>query len=308
MSDALTDVPDASDMAATAAAPAAPLSFGAALAAAREAMGVSASEIAGRLRLHPRQIAALEAEQLDALPAATFVRGFIRNYAKELRLDPLPLLASFDARVGPAAQIRAIGQGPSKIVQAAERERISRQLVILGGIGLLIVLGAIGWLASQRPATPPTPAPPMAPAQQGPATPTPAAGAPAAPGTSASAVDAPSDAATVVPPLATAPEAAATPRAEPTDGARPAAVPTPGGPLLRITTGERPSWIEVVQPADGRVVFSGLTDANAERRLLVVPPVRVTVGNASSVKLEYRGKPIDLGPSVRDDVARLTLE
>jgi cytoskeleton protein RodZ len=271
-------------------------------------MGVSASEIAGRLRLHPRQIAALEAEQLDALPAATFVRGFIRNYAKELRLDPLPLLASFDARIGPATQVRAIGQGPSKIVQAAERERISRQLVILGGIGLLIVLGAIGWLASQRPATPPTPAPAMAPAQQSPATPAPAAGAPAAPGTGAPAVDAPADAATVVPPLATAPEAAAAPRAEPTDGARPAAAPTPGGPLLRITTGERPSWIEVVQPADGRVVYSGLTDANAERRLLVVPPVRVTVGNASSVKLEYRGKPIDLGPSVRDDVARLTLE
>lgn len=298
--------------------PAASLSFGAALAAARGALGASVADMAGRMRLHPRQVAALETEQLNLLPEATFVRGFIRLYAKELRLDPAPLLSSFDARVGPATTVKAIGRGPSKLVQAAERERISRQLIILGGVGLLIVLGAIGWLASRRPATAPTPAP-AAPTSAVPSTstspgssttPTVTVTGPVA--TSGASEPAAERAVGVVPPLAgvaaSAAVVAVAPRAEPTDGARPAPAAGPGSPLLRITTGERSSWIEVVQQADGRVVFSGLTEANGERRLLVVPPVRVTVGNATSAKLEYRGKPVDLGPAVRDDVARLTLE
>jgi len=32
------------------------------------------------------------------------------------------------------------------------------------------------------------------------------------------------------------------------------------------------------------------------------------VGNASGVELSYRGKPVDLAPHTRSDVARLTLE
>jgi cytoskeleton protein RodZ len=208
--------------------------------------------------------------------------------------------------------VRGIGQGPSRIVQAAERERISRQLVILGGLGLLIVLGAIGWLASQRPATAPTPPPPAPvapaamPAPAATATvsdqPAPTAGTPAAPdGTAAS----PSGAAAVAPTV----ESATAPRAEPTDAARAAPVAAAGGPTLRLTVGERPSWVEVIQQVDGRVVYSGLVEPNAERRVLVVPPVRVTIGNASVVKLEYRGKPVELAPHVRgEDVARLTLD
>jgi cytoskeleton protein RodZ len=304
--DGLND--DHAEAAAAAAPP--PLSFGAALAAAREAIGVSVGDMAGRMRLHPRQIAALEAEQISVLPEATFVRGFIRNYAKEVRLDPAPLLASFNARVGPGAPVRGIGQGPSRIVQAAERERMSRQLVILGGVGLLILLGAIGWLASQRPATAPTPPPaaPVAPA----AAPTPAAAVsdqPAAmPGASAAsdgATSSPGSTAAVAPTV----EAAAAPRPEPTDAARAAPVAAAGGPTLRVNVGERPSWVEVIQQVDGRVVYSGLVEPNAERRVLVVPPVRVTIGNASVVKLEYRGKPVELAPHVRgEDVARLTLD
>jgi cytoskeleton protein RodZ len=307
--DAGDNMTDGQPDAPAAAKPAAPLSFGVALAAAREAIGVSVGDMAGRLRLHPRQIAALEAEQINVLPEATFVRGFIRNYAKEVRLDPAPLLASFDARVGPATPMRAIGQGPSKIVQAAERERMSRQLVILGGVGLLIVLGAIGWLASQRPATAPTP-PPPAPVAPAPVPAAPAAavadqavtsGTPAAPDGATT----PSAGAAAAP----APEATAAARPEPTDGARPAPAGTPGSPMLRLNVGERPSWMEVIQQVDGRVVYSGLVEPNAERRVLVVPPVRVTIGNASVVKLEYRGKPVELTPHVRaEDVARLTLD
>ncbi len=61
---------------------------GAALAAAREALNLSVAEVARQLKLSVSQIEALEAGAYEKLPGPVFVRGFIRNYARLLRLDP----------------------------------------------------------------------------------------------------------------------------------------------------------------------------------------------------------------------------
>lgn len=276
---------------------AAPASFGPTLLAARQALGLSTTEVAARLRLHPRQIAALESEQLAALPERTFVRGFIRNYAKEVGLDPAPLLQAFDAQHGARAPTPAAAgsASPARLVQGAERERLSRQLVIAGVLVALVVLGGIGWLASQRPSAPAT-VPLPAPKQEAPPAPT---------GQAAPAVT-PALEPVAVPAAAPAPTAAS-PAPAAAEGSR---APAPAGSLLlRFAVGERPSWIEVVQQADGKVVYSGLNDAGSERRVLAVPPVRVAVGNASTVTLEFRGQSVDLAPHTRsDDLARLTLQ
>jgi len=250
------------------AAPAA--GFGRALAQARTARGLGLAEVAARLRLHPRQVTALEEERFDALPEAPFVRGFVRNYAKELHLDPGPLLAALE-RAAPARELKA--PPASAVTQADARrlsiERGSRSAVIGGGLGLLVVLGVIGWFAAQRPALP----------------------APEAP--QAARTDSP-------PPVATepAPAAAVAPAGEVAVAA-----------LLRLTVGERPSWVEITQ-ADGRVVLSGLQEPGTDRRLgAAQPPLSVVIGNASSVTLEYRGRRIDLAAHTRaNDLARLTLE
>ena len=52
--------------------------------------------------------------------------------------------------------------------------------------------------------------------------------------------------------------------------------------MLRLTVGERPSWVEVIQQVDGRVVYSGLIEPNAERRVAVVPP-----GERKQVSVEH---------------------
>lgn len=69
------------------------------LAAAREAKGMATAEVAAKLRLGVRQIEALEADAYEQLPGEVFVRGFIRNYAKLLDLDPDALLPSQDVVV-----------------------------------------------------------------------------------------------------------------------------------------------------------------------------------------------------------------
>ena len=61
-------------------------SLGQALAAERERQGLSRSDAAQRLHMSAWQIEALETGDYQRLPKGTFLRGFVRNYAKVLGL------------------------------------------------------------------------------------------------------------------------------------------------------------------------------------------------------------------------------
>ena len=69
---------------------------GAQLAAQREAMGLSVEQIADQLKLAPRQVVALEAGDYASLPNMAVVRGFVRAYAKVVKLDATPLVAMIE--------------------------------------------------------------------------------------------------------------------------------------------------------------------------------------------------------------------
>lgn len=73
---------------------------GAQLKAQREALGLSVDQIADQLKLAPRQVVALEAGDYAALPNMAVTRGFVRAYAKVLKLDAAPLVAMIE--VNPA--------------------------------------------------------------------------------------------------------------------------------------------------------------------------------------------------------------
>ena len=62
------------------------------LAAQREAMGWTVEQVADQLKLAVRQVVALEAGDYASLPGPAVVRGFVRAYAKIVKLDPLPLV------------------------------------------------------------------------------------------------------------------------------------------------------------------------------------------------------------------------
>lgn len=71
-------------------------------AARREELRWSLEEAATRLKLTPRQVIALEANDFASLPGMSSVRGFIRSYAKALGLDPEPLLEMVAREPNPA--------------------------------------------------------------------------------------------------------------------------------------------------------------------------------------------------------------
>jgi cytoskeleton protein RodZ len=63
------------------------------LAAQREAMGWTVEQVADQLKLAVRQVVALEAGDYAALPSPAVTRGFVRAYAKLVKIDPAPLVA-----------------------------------------------------------------------------------------------------------------------------------------------------------------------------------------------------------------------
>ena len=54
----------------------------------RESQGVEIADIAARTKISMTYLTALEEEQFDALPAFVYLRGFVQEVAKYLRLDP----------------------------------------------------------------------------------------------------------------------------------------------------------------------------------------------------------------------------
>jgi cytoskeleton protein RodZ len=69
---------------------------------------------------------------------------------------------------------------------------------------------------------------------------------------------------------------------------------------------EAQAWLEV-RDGSGRSLVSSLNPAGSERAVRGQPPFQLVIGNAAHVKLTYDGKPVDLAPHIRGDVARLTL-
>jgi cytoskeleton protein RodZ len=299
-----------------------PLTFGRRLAAERERQGLSVDEIASRLRLHPRQVQAIENEALPALPSPV-LRGFVRNYAKELRLDPESLMAELSARLGPrpdaAVRAEAGGGGAPRLNASA---LVSRPVVVGSALAALIALAVLGWLTTRVDRRGDTAATsPAKPAIQSPASsaPVPAADpgkeggrqVTSTPGTTAQpAAGAPPETAGTPTTSSTAPQASApgavatSPQsAAPGSGTAPS---TASFETVRLTFREQ-SWVEVTQ-GDGRILLSQINAAGSEQRVEGKAPLRLVIGNASGVSIDYRGKAVDLKPVTSpDNVARITL-
>lgn len=159
-------------------------SVGGQLRAAREAQGLSVGDIAERTRIPSRHIAAIESDDHQGLPAATYSSGFVKTYARLLGLDGQILAQQFRAELSHSTP-RATYQ---EVYQPADPARTpSRGIVWVSLLAAaVLVLGFLYWrgmrsedpvaIASAPPAAAPAPA--SAPVQAQPAA---APAAPAAP-------------------------------------------------------------------------------------------------------------------------------
>ncbi|MDB5813468.1 MAG: helix-turn-helix protein [Rhodocyclales bacterium] len=121
--------------------PVAPITAWQMLREAREARGLSVVEVAQHLKLTPRQVEAMEAGDLAHLPGPAFARGFVRNYARFLHLDPTHFNAALDVvrEVPPPFDTLPLGQMPGPASW-----RFS-SLPALGIAAALLALAVAGW-------------------------------------------------------------------------------------------------------------------------------------------------------------------
>lgn len=273
----------------------------------REAQGLSIPEVAHALKLNPRQIEALEAGRFDLLPGFAFTRGFLRNYARLLKIDPAPLLAQLEpqgstANVELAPSSNAQGEMPE-----VGRGRFRRS-VIPGILAALALLGVVvaGWYydtlrsrpAEELAASLPVPAetvPSESPSIGNTVTPVPIGTVAAAPADAAAAPQAAPIAAQPAPPGTTpVPVAVEAPKAS-------------DGMDRLVFDFAQDAWVEI-KDGNGKIIFSRLGKAGSREQVEARAPLSLVVGNARYVKFERNGVPVELGSSTKVPVARLKLE
>jgi cytoskeleton protein RodZ len=292
------------------------LGVGAALAEARKALGLSHHDVAQQLKFMPRQLEALEAERFESLPGPTIARGMVRTYARFLKLDADPLLERMAGRVevpDPTPQLSARFSQP---VPFSDGGRRSTFFYLALSAGVLALAGGVlyEWRHERPIAAFVTPPRPPAPATQTAslAAPVPAPEPAAKPAAKPEIAGEP--AAKKAEPAAKAGEPAAK-KAEP-------AARKPEGPATSVVASapksvaganrlqlrfEEEAWLEVTNGA-GKLLVSSLQPAGTERVVHCSPPCSLVVGNASSVKMSYNDREVDLQQHARADVARFILK
>ena len=317
--------------------PPAPDSPGSLLRAARERVGMSIGDVATRLRMGIRQIDALERGEYAVLPTGTFLRGFVRNYAKAVNADgeqAIRLLEHNNAEAArlkmaniivPSQEIHIRGSGSPFVMPKAK-------IAIFAGVALLLAGAAWYWWEFVRPNLAvggrpvPTAVPatatarplsaPSAPIESGPA------GDMEPPGNS-NAVKARSDIdrEPVMNPAEMAGLVAANAVAKPSAGSAITAVPSKP-PLVRPATAgagstgsvhvlgftfSGDSWVEV-SDANGRILLSRQYQAGDAGEVRGAAPLSVVIGFAKVTRMADNGKEIDLTPYTRVSVARVTVK
>jgi cytoskeleton protein RodZ len=261
------------------------------LAAAREARGLALADVAQQLKFAPRQLEALEQENFEALPGATFARGMVRSYARLLKLDPEPLVQRIAGRfeIPDSNRLAARYHQPVPFSNPARR---STFVYLAMSLGVLVLVGGVAYEWHQERTAAVKNMTTVAKAKSAPRTEQPRPAAPAVP---------------VQPVVQEKTFVAAAPAATPAVTTMGPAPSEPKiGPHRLVIRTEGEAWIEIKDSAD-RMLISSLNPPGSERVVRGRPPYSLVIGNASNVTVTYDDKPIDLAPHIRHDVARFTI-
>ena len=285
------------------AAPTDAAAAGALLRAARLAQGLHIAALAASIKVSPAKLEALEAGRNHELPDHTFARALALTVCRVLKTDATPVLALM-----PGAPSTGLGLGLGRVdggLNTPFRDRPGRadpagwvpwrHPVLWLVAGLLVAAAAFVLvpnlpLADER----------QSPVADGAAQPLmpPSGAAIVLPGAD-SAVPLPGDAASAVP---VAPAAVAAAGSTAPAASAPVAA-SPDGLTLRALEA---SWVQVVD-GSGKTVLARLVPAGETVALTATPPLRLRIGNLRGTEISYRGQPVNLPATTRDNIANITL-
>lgn len=264
--------------------------IGAVLRGAREAQGLSIQEVASHLRMMTRQITAMEEDDFTSLGQPVFARGFVRNYARLLRLDSEALLLSMHEETAAPVEIA------QELSVAMPGAWFSSGWLIAGLLVLLLFtvvpIGLYAWLSSEveevaLPPAPPLPRPPP--------------------------VGAPTAAAEIIKKTSEVPVSEVNSTPDATGVIPTSETSTVVSPVQPATKSEMHfefddnAWVEITD-GTGQILQRNVNKKGWTLALSGQPPFTLVIGNAARVRMTYNGRPLDLKPYIDDSVARLSLE
>ncbi|MGL4470702.1 MAG: RodZ domain-containing protein [Aeromonas hydrophila] len=285
---------------------------------AREQLGWTREQVASRIHLRLTLIAAIESDTYDKHTSHTFIRGYLRTYAKLVGIPEETILAAYD-KLGLTPPDNIDMQSFSR--RSRQQANDSRLKVVTWLVILVLIALSVAWwwqstarrsagdealAATEMGATSNTPSATVPPAVDvadpvvAPAT-SAAAATSVDPVASSAATTLPVDASSAVATTAVATSAAtATQPAADTAASEPAKVPQ----LKMSFTAD--CWLDV-KDAKGKTLFSGLKKANDELVLEGPEPLKFIIGAPMAVNIEYQGKSIDMSRYNNGRTARLSL-
>ena len=271
------------------------------LAEARKAQNLSPADIARQLKLSVSQVEALEAGDYRQLPGAIFVRGFIRNYARLVKLDPDELLRTAGETLPQPAPRSEKPPSPDIPFPAKQR-----RVWPIAAAALLVVVGILVayefYWTDAGPVTEPEPKTAAPQAARPAVEPAPSVA------TSRELPSVPEQAKTAMP--ASTGESEGKNRVEPpretVAQAEPERQPRRGERQVKLEF-DQECWVEI-RDRNEKIIFSQLNRPGTQQSVTGMPPFSVVLGNAHGVRLLYDDKPVDLAPHTKIDVARLILQ
>jgi len=282
------------------------------LAAQREAMGWSVEQVADQLKLAVRQVVALEAGDYASLPSPAVTRGFVRAYAKIVKLDPIPLVAQIDlGSTGPNTGSSPRRERPAsfsevKFPSHGKRSAMPLGIIAAAAVAVLAIAG-IAYKFDAFPGMHHTPA-------MSTTTPNAPLTAPAT-GTATDLQSTSVPLISVPPPSSTntggggmspagVPAAAVT-----TPVATPAvAAPAAVGANALVLVVKQDVWLQVRKATGGRPLISRNVKAGSTETFDITEPVNLTVGKPDAVDATFRGQAVALPLSPGKTYARVAIQ
>lgn len=108
------------------------------LAQARGELGLTLDQVAEQMKVSVSYLQALEQDSYESLPGATFVRGYLRNYARLLQLDEEAVVELCTCQIDHGNRRHDNGR-PDAVQGLAPR-----QTLMIGSMVLLVILLVVG--------------------------------------------------------------------------------------------------------------------------------------------------------------------
>jgi len=288
---------------------------------AREAAGLHIAALAVLLKVPVKKLEALEADRMDLLPDAVFIRALASSVCRTLKIDASPVLARLPQTDAPKltyqgsginTPFRSPGDGPGPSFWA----QVSRPAVLAGLVLLLAALvliflpfikTSLNEVTSQ--ATDPRATAPVT------------AGSTAHTGAGKTATSSLPIAVAAAPmsPTASADVATAAQTGSGTSSPFKALTAATESPTFVVTskpptetdvivfTAKGQSWVEATD-AKGQVVLRRVLNAGETTGASGVLPLKVVIGSVNETQVRIRGKAFDLNAVAKDNVARFEVK